>query len=106
MAIGRNENIRLGFHNNNIKNKVMSKRKRIERPTYVSKFELNVVIKPQIIINIVESDAIIVEGCVIGAKSSDGRIIFVERYEDRRVVAKEIDEILSKKKVIVCTFVK
>jgi len=104
MVIRRNENIRLGFHNNNIKNKVMSKRKRIERPAYVSKVEINVVIKPQIVINIVESDAIIVEGRVVGARSTDGRIIFVERYEDRRVISKEIDEILSKKKVIVCTF--
>lgn len=82
----------------------MSKRKRINKAEFVSRFELNVVIKPQIVINIVESDAIIVEGRVVGAKSSDGRIVFIERYEDRRVVAKEIDEVLSKKKVIVCTF--
>lgn len=84
----------------------MSKRKRIERPAYKCKYEVNVVIKPQITINIVESDAIVIEGRVVGARSTDGRIIFVERYEDRRVVAKEIDEVLSKKKVIVCTFVK
>ena len=84
----------------------MGKRKRIERPTYKCKYEVNVVIKPQITINVVQEDAIIVEGKVIGARSSDGRIIFVERYEDRRVVAKEIDEVLSKKKVVVCTFVK
>ena len=82
----------------------MSKRKRINKAEFVSKYEINVVIKPQVVINIVESDAIIVEGRVIGAKSSDGRIIFVERYEDRRVISKEIDEVLSKKKVIVCTF--
>jgi hypothetical protein len=107
MAIGRNENIRLGFHNNNnIKNKVMSKRKRIERPAYVSKVEINVVIKPQIVINVLQEDAIVIEGRVVGARSTDGRIIFVERYEDRRKVAKEIDEILSNKKVIVCTFSK
>jgi hypothetical protein len=106
MAIGRNENIRLGFHNNNIKNKVMGKRKRIERPTYISKFELSVVIKPQIVINVLQEDAIVIEGRVVGARSTDGRIIFVERYEDRRKVAKEIDEILSNKKVIVCTFSK
>lgn len=82
----------------------MSKRKRINKAEFVSKYEINVVIKPQIVINIVESDAIIVEGKVVGARSTDGRIIFVEKYEDRRKVAKEIDEILSKKKVIVCTF--
>ena len=84
----------------------MSKRKRINKAEFVSRFELNVVIKPQVVINIVESDAIIVEGRVVGAKSSDGRIVFIERYEDRRVISKEIDEVLSKKKVIVCTFVK
>lgn len=82
----------------------MSKRKRINKAEFVSRFELNVVIKPQVVINIVESDAIIVEGRVVGARSSDGRIIFVERYEDRRVISKQIDEVLSKKKVIVCTF--
>ena len=84
----------------------MSKRKRIDRPAYKCKIEMNVVIKPQITINIVESDAIVIEGRIVGARSTDGRIIFVEKYEDRRKVAKEIDEILSKKKVIVCTFVK
>lgn len=84
----------------------MGKRKRITKAQFVSKFEMNVVIKPQVVINIVESDAIIVEGKVIGARSSDGRIVFIEKYEDRRVVAKEIDEVLSKKKVIVCTFAK
>ena len=84
----------------------MGKRKRINRAEFVSKFELNVVIKPQITINIVESDAIIVEGRVVGARSTDGRIVFIEKYEDRRVISKEIDEVLSKKKVIVCTFVK
>ena len=84
----------------------MGKRKRINNAQFVSKFEMNVVIKPQITINIVESDAIIVEGRVVGARSTDGRIVFIEKYEDRRVVAKEIDEVLSKKKVIVCTFVK
>ena len=82
----------------------MGKRKRIERPTFKSKIELNVVIKPQITINIIESDAIVIDGRVVGARSTDGRIIFVERYEDRRVISKEIDEVLSKKKVIVCTF--
>ena len=84
----------------------MGKRKRINRAEFVSKFELNVVIKPQVVINIVESDAIIVEGRVVGARSTDGRIVFIEKYEDRRVISKEIDEVLSKKKVIVCTFVK
>lgn len=84
----------------------MGKRKRITKAQFVSKFEMNVVIKPQVVINIVESDAIIVEGRVVGARSTDGRIVFIEKYEDRRVVAKEIDEVLSKKKVIVCTFVK
>jgi hypothetical protein len=84
----------------------MGKRKRISKAQFVSKFEVNVVIKPQIVINVLQEDAIVIEGKVIGARSSDGRIIFVEKYEDRRKVAKEIDEILSKKKVIVCTFVK
>lgn len=84
----------------------MGKRKRINKAQFVSKFEMNVIIKPQITINVVQEDAIIVEGKVIGARSSDGRIVFIEKYEDRRVVAKEIDELLSKKKVIVCTFVK
>lgn len=84
----------------------MGKRKRITKAQFVSKFEMNVIIKPQITINVVQEDAIIVEGKVIGARSSDGRIVFIEKYEDRRVVAKEIDEVLSKKKVIVCTFVK
>ena len=84
----------------------MGKRKRIQRPTYKCKYEVNVVIKPQITINVVESDAIVIEGRVVAARSTDGRIIFVERYEDRRVISKEIDEVLSKKKVIVCTFVK
>lgn len=84
----------------------MGKRKRIERPTFKSKIELNVVIKPQITINVFQEDAIIVEGKVVGAKSTDGRIIFIERYEDRRVISKELDELLSKKKVVVCTFAK
>lgn len=84
----------------------MGKRKRITKAQFVSKFEMNVVIKPQVVINIVESDAIIVEGKVVGARSTDGRIVFIEKYEDRRVVAKEIDEVLSNKKVIVCTFAK
>ena len=84
----------------------MGKRKRITKAQFVSKFEMNVVIKPQIVINVVQEDAIIVEGRVVGARSTDGRIVFIEKYEDRRVVAKEIDELLSKKKVIVCTFVK
>ena len=84
----------------------MGKRKRISKAQFVSKFEMNVVIKPQIVINVVQEDAIIVEGRVVGARSSDGRIVFIEKYEDRRVVAKEIDELLSKKKVIVCTFAK
>ena len=84
----------------------MGKRKRITKAQFVSKFEMNVVIKPQVVINIVESDAIIVEGRVVGARSTDGLIVFIEKYEDRRVVAKEIDEVLSKKKVIVCTFAK
>lgn len=84
----------------------MSKRKRIERPAYKCKYEVNVVIKPQITINIVESDAIVINGRVVGARSTDGKIVFVERYEDRRVVAKELDELLSKKKVVVCTFAK
>lgn len=104
MAIGRNGNIRLGFHNNNIKNKVMGKRKRITKAQFVSKFEMNVVIKPQITINVVQEDAIVIEGRIVGARSSDGRIVFIENYEDRRVISKEIDEVLSKKKVIVCTF--
>jgi hypothetical protein len=82
----------------------MSKRKRINKAEFVSKFEMNVVIKPQIVINVLQEDAIVIEGRVVGARSSDGRIVFIERYEDRRVVAKEIDEVLSKKKVIVCTF--
>ena len=84
----------------------MGKRKRINRAEFVSRFELNVVIKPQIVINIMKEDAIIVEGRVVGARSTDGRIVFIEKYEDRRVISKEIDEVLSKKKVIVCTFVK
>ena len=84
----------------------MGKRKRINRAEFVSKFELNVVIKPQIVINVFQEDAIIVEGKVVGAKSTDGRIIFIERYEDRRVISKELDELLSKKKVVVCTFAK
>ena len=84
----------------------MGKRKRITKAQFVSKFEMNVVIKPQIVINVLQEDAIVIEGRIVGAKSSDGRIIFVERYEDRRVISKEIDELLSKKKVIVCTFVK
>lgn len=84
----------------------MGKRKRITKAQFVSKFEMNVVIKPQIVINVVQEDAIIVEGRVVGARSTDGRIVFIEKYEDRRVVAKEIDELLSKKKVVVCTFVK
>lgn len=84
----------------------MGKRKRINRPTYVSKVEVNVVIKPQITINVVQEDAIVVEGRVIGARSTDGRIIFIKKYEDRRVIAKEIGEILSNKKVIICTFCK
>ena len=82
----------------------MSKRKRITKAQFVSKFEMNVVIKPQVVINIMQEDAIVIEGRVVGARSSDGRIVFIEKYEDRRVVAKEIDEVLSKKKVIVCTF--
>lgn len=82
----------------------MGKRKRIERPTYISKFEVNVVIKPQIVINVLQEDAIVIEGRVVGARSTDGRIVFIERYEDRRIISKEIDEVLSKKKVIVCTF--
>ena len=82
----------------------MGKRKRIERPTYKCKYEVNVVIKPQVVINIMQEDAIVIDGKVIGARSSDGRIVFIEKYEDRRVVAKELDELLSKKKVIVCTF--
>lgn len=84
----------------------MGKRKRINRAEFVSKFELNVVIKPQIVINVLQEDAIVIEGRVVGARSTDGRIVFIEKYEDRRVVAKEIDEVLSKKKVIVCTFAK
>lgn len=84
----------------------MGKRKRINNAQFVSKFEMNVVIKPQIVINIMQEDAIIVEGRVVGARSTDGRIVFIEKYEDRRVISKEIDEVLSKKKVIVCTFVK
>ena len=84
----------------------MSKRKRIERPAYKCKYEVNVVIKPQITINVFQEDAIIVDGRVVGARSTDGRIVFVERYEDRRVISKELDELLSKKKVVVCTFVK
>ena len=84
----------------------MGKRKRISKAQFTSKFEMNVVIKPQIVINVIESDAIVVGGRVIGARSTDGRIIFIEKYEDRRVVAKEIDEVLSKKKVVVCTFCK
>ena len=84
----------------------MGKRKRITKAQFVSKFEMNVVIKPQIVINVVQEDAIIVEGRVVGARSTDGRIVFIEKYEDRRVVAKEIDELLSKKKVVVCTFAK
>lgn len=84
----------------------MGKRKRINRAEFVSKFELNVVIKPQITINIIESDAIVIEGRVVGARSTDGKIVFVERYEDRRVISKELDELLSKKKVIICTFAK
>ena len=84
----------------------MGKRKRIERPTFKSKIELNVVIKPQVVINIMQEDAIVIEGKVIGARSTDGKIVFVERYEDRRVISKELDELLSKKKVVVCTFAK
>jgi hypothetical protein len=84
----------------------MGKRKRIERPAYTSRFEMNIIIKPQVVINIIESDAIVIDGKVVGARSTDGRIIFVERYEDRRVIAKEINQVLSKKKVIVCTFIK
>jgi hypothetical protein len=82
----------------------MSKRKRISKAQFVSKFEMSVVIKPQIVINVLQEDAIVIDGKVMGARSTDGRIIFVERYEDRRVISKEIDEVLSKKKVIVCTF--
>ena len=82
----------------------MGKRKRINKAEFVSKYEINVVIKPQIVINVLQEDAIVIEGRVVGARSTDGRIIFVERYEDRRVISKEIDEVLSKKKVIVCTF--
>lgn len=84
----------------------MGKRKRISKAQFVSKFEMNVVIKPQIVINIMQEDAIVIEGRVVGARSTDGRIVFIEKYEDRRIVAKEIDEVLSKKKVIVCTFAK
>ena len=84
----------------------MGKRKRINKAEFVSRFEMNVVIKPQITINVFQEDAIIVEGKVVGAKSTDGRIIFIERYEDRRVISKELDELLSKKKVVVCTFAK
>lgn len=84
----------------------MGKRKRINRAEFVSKFELNVVIKPQIVINVLQEDAIVIEGRVVGARSSDGRIVFIEKYEDRRIVAKELDEVLSKKKVIICTFAK
>ena len=82
----------------------MGKRKRIERPTYKCKYEVNVVIKPQITINVFQEDAIIVEGKVVGARSTEGKIIFIEKYEDRRIISKELDELLSKKKVVVCTF--
>lgn len=84
----------------------MGKRKRINKAQFVSKYEINLVIKPQVVINVVQEDAIVIEGRVVAARSTDGRIVFIEKYEDRRIVAKELDEVLSKKKVIICTFAK
>lgn len=80
----------------------MGKRKRIEKRK--NRLDLNVVFKKEVTISIEVEDAIVIEGRMVGAKSTDGRIIFVERYEERHIIAKEIGELLSKKKVVVCNF--